>query len=257
MKYPIILVHGLAIKNYKFIKSFGNIEKILKENGFKVYTSNQDGFGSIENNANQLKDEINKIIEEEQCEKVNVIAHSKGGLDIKYMIEHLEMVDKIASFTTLCTPFKGSIVASLMLKLPNIIKKPLAFILNFWYKIFKDKKPDALKACEQLKKIDKLEIETLKVPNTIYCQSYYSELKEAKDDFIMGIPLQFTNYFEKEPSDCLVSESSSKFGDYKGIAIDDTISHKDIVDFYPNKKKKEKIYSFYIELCKELEDLGF
>ena len=73
----------------------------------------------------------------------------------------------------------------------------------------------------------------------------------------MGIPLQFTNYFEKEPSDGLVSESSSKFGDYKGIAIDDTISHKDIVDFYPNKKKKEKIYSFYIELCKELEDSGF
>ena len=55
MKYPIILVHGLAIKNYKFIKSFGNIERILKENGFKVYTSNQDGFGSIRNNAIQLK----------------------------------------------------------------------------------------------------------------------------------------------------------------------------------------------------------
>ena len=31
MKYPVILVHGLAIKNYKFIKSFGNIEKILLE----------------------------------------------------------------------------------------------------------------------------------------------------------------------------------------------------------------------------------
>ena len=123
MKYPIILVHGLAIKNYKFIKSFGNIERILNENNFKTYTSNQDGFGSIENNANQLKEEINKIIEKEQCEKVNIIAHSKGGLDIKYMIEELNMEDKIASFTTLCTPFKGSIIASLLFKLPNFLKK--------------------------------------------------------------------------------------------------------------------------------------
>ena len=55
------------------------------------------------------------------------------------MIEELNMEDKIASFTTLCTPFKGSIIASLLLKLPNIIKKPLAFILNFWYKIFKQR----------------------------------------------------------------------------------------------------------------------
>ena len=238
MKYPVILVHGLAIKNYKFIKSFGNIEKILKENGFKVYTSNQDGFGSIRNNAIQLKVEINKILEKEQCEKVNIIAHSKGGLDIKYMIEELDMVDKISSFTTLCTPFKGSSVASLLLKLPNFIKNFIAFFLNFWYRIFKD-------------------IETLKVPNTIYCQSYSSILMHSHDDFIMGIPHKFTIYHEKEPNDGLVSESSSKFGEYKGTAIDDSISHRDIVDFYPSKKKKEKIYNFYIDLCKELEDLGF
>ena len=257
MKYPILLVHGLAIKNYKFIKSFGKIEKILKDNNFNVYTSNQDGFGSIENNANQLKEEINKILKDNNCEKVNIIAHSKGGLDIKYMIEELDMEDKIASFTTLCTPFKGSIIASLLLKLPNFIKRPLAFILNFWYKIFKDKNPDALKACEQLKKVEKLEKETLKVPNTIYCQSYYTELKKTKDDFIMGIPLQFSIYFEHDTSDGLVSEESSKFGEFRGLAIDDSISHRDIVDFYPRKKKKEKIYNFYIELCKELEALGF
>ena len=50
---------------------------------------------------------------------------------------------------------------------------------------------------------------------------------------------------------------SSKFGDFKGIAINDSISHRDIVDFYPRKNKKEKIYNFYIELCKDLEELGF
>ena len=60
-----------------------------------------------------------------------------------------------------------------------------------------------------------------------------------------------------ETTDGLVSEESSKFGNFKGNAINDSISHRDIVDFYPRKKKKDKIYNFYIELCKELEELGF
>ena len=40
------------------------------------------------------------------CEKVNIIAHSKGGLDSRYMITHLGLADKVASLTTVATPPK-------------------------------------------------------------------------------------------------------------------------------------------------------
>ena len=159
MKYPILLVHGVALKNLKYFKAFGNIEKNLKNKGYKVYTSTQDGFGTIENNALQLKDQINEILKIENVTKINLIAHSKGGLDARYLIENLNMEDKIASLTTLCTPFKGSIIASLLFKLPNFIKKTIAFFINTTYKIFKDEKPDALKVCEELKKHDYIQIE--------------------------------------------------------------------------------------------------
>ena len=106
-KYPIILVHGIIIKDIKFIKSFGNIDRILKIQGHHVYKSNVDGVGTIENNASMLKEEILSILEKEKVDKVNIIAHSKGGLDSKYMIQQLGMEDHVASLTTLCTPHKG------------------------------------------------------------------------------------------------------------------------------------------------------
>ena len=115
-KYPILLVHGIAIKDIWFIKSFGEIDRILRIEGFKVYKSKVDSFGTIENNARILQEEIKKIIEECKCEKVNIIAHSKGGLDSKYAIKELHMGQYVASLTTLCTPHKGSPIDSSLLK---------------------------------------------------------------------------------------------------------------------------------------------
>ena len=57
-KYPIVLVHGVAIKNIKFFKCFGQIDRILKIQGYHVYISNHDAFGSIATNAKQIKDFI-------------------------------------------------------------------------------------------------------------------------------------------------------------------------------------------------------
>jgi len=78
-KYPILLVHGIILKDVRFFKSFGNIPKILRKEGFVVYTSTNDGVGTIENNARQIKQQIKKIMKLEKCDKVNIIAQSKGG----------------------------------------------------------------------------------------------------------------------------------------------------------------------------------
>ena len=145
-KYPIVLVHGVALKDLKFIKSFGEIDRILRIQGHTVYKANIDGFGSISNNALQLKNEILKILENENVTKVNIIAHSKGGLDAKYMISNLDMEEHVASLTTLCTPHKGSPIATNILKFPKPLLKFVAFWINFWYRIFGDKHPDAYQA---------------------------------------------------------------------------------------------------------------
>ena len=117
-KYPIVLVHGICLRESRVFHAFGKIEKVLVAEGCKAYTAGIDAFGSIETNAEQLKEFVLRILDKTGAEKVNVIAHSKGGLDTKYMLSSLCMADKVASFTTLCTPHKGSEIATKIWGLP-------------------------------------------------------------------------------------------------------------------------------------------
>lgn len=255
-KYPIMLVHGIALKEGRIFHAFGKIGKKLKAQGYNIHIGRHDGFGTIENNAAQLKAQIEEILVKENAEKVNLIAHSKGGLDCKYLIRELNMEDKIASLTTLCTPHSGSPIASWILKYPKFMVKIIAFWLNFWYRIFGDKHPDSLTVCKQLQLHDNDE-EALPFSDKVYCQSFSSTMRKTKDDFLLGIPLFISKRIQSSETDGVVPVESTMFGNYRGDCMPDSVSHSQMVDFMVPRKKKEKIYSFYSELCKELGDMGF
>ncbi len=254
-RYPVVLVHGIILKDNLFFKSFGKIEKYLKKNGYSVSTAPTDGFGTIENNAAQLRNYVEKILENEHAEKVNLIAHSKGGLDSIRMIQSLGMEDKVASLTTLCTPHLGSPIASYILSYPKWLLKFIAFWINLWYRIFGDKHPNCMEVCKQLQQRD--EAEFIGFSEKVYCQSYSATLKRGRDDFIMVIPYFFSKRLEKKDTDGLVSVDSSKFENYRGNCIEDSLSHAEIAGFMMKRKKKERIIGFYLQLLNELADMGF
>ena len=255
-KYPVILVHGIALREFKYFKAFGKIEKTLKDCGCAVYTANIDAFGSIESNAEQLKKIILGVMKETGAEMVNVIAHSKGGLDTKYMLKSLDMADKVASFTTLCTPHRGSVIATHIWNLPLWIKKPLAFFINGFYKLAGDKNPDSMKVCEQLKTTDELS-ESLEVANAVYCQSYSTKIHKGSDCLLMAVPMVIYNKTNGEENDGMVSESSAKFENYRGECLEESVSHTQIVDFFAKRKHRKRILNFYVELCRELSEMGY
>ncbi len=258
-KFPILLVHGLGMKDTFFMKSFGRIDRILRIQGYTVFKSNVDGFGTVEGNAEQLKDEIETILRETGAEKVNIIAHSKGGLDAKYMIQQCGMADRVASLTTLCTPHLGSPIASFVLRFPKALVKYAAFWVNLAYRILGDRHPDSFTACEELKRTSNLERETVNVANGVLCQSFSASMRpgEKNADFIMQIPLIFSRWIEKgQISDGLVPRDSAVFGKYRGDCIEGPVSHTEIVDFMVRDKKRDKIYAFYSALCEELAGAG-
>ena len=257
-KYPIVLVHGIMLKDVLFVKAFGKIEKRLKENGFSVHTADHDGMGSIENNARQLKSFIEGVLSSEGAEKVNIIAHSKGGLDSLYMINNLDTSDKVASITFLCTPHKGSVIADKLYSLPKIVRGPLVFWFNLFYRMFGDESPDALTVCRQLcTSPDGILALDEEKSGGIFMQSFSSKMESHKDDFLMSIPHVISHYYSSGETDGLVSTDSSKFALYRGHCIEESVSHSEIVDFMTKKDKKEKIYAFYTELCTELSQLGY
>ncbi len=256
-RYPIILAHGIVIKDYKFFRAFGRIEKTLKNAGYDVYTSRTDGFGSIENNAAQLKCQIEEICKARGVDKVNIIAHSKGGLDAKYMIDELDGDTRVASLTTVCSPHKGSKLAGKICGYPKPLLKFIAFWIDFWYKIFGDKAPDSMRVLQQLKAIPPEEYNEAVACEKVYCQSFSAVMKRSRDDFVMGIPLKITNHTEDSPTDGIVSVESSKFGNYRGNCLDGSVSHSEIIDFMAGKKKRQKVFAFYLSVCEDLANRGF
>ena len=256
---PIVLVHGLGMKDTFFMKSWGWIDRILRVQGYTVYKSNVDGFGTVESNAKQLKEEIGKILEETGAEKVNIIAHSKGGLDAKYMIQQMDMAKQVASLTTLCTPHKGSPIASFILRFPKFAVKYVAFWVNLAYRMLGDKAPDSFTACEELRRTESLEEETMNVADGVLCQSFSAAIRPGEDaaDFVMTIPMMFSRFIEKgRITDGLVPRDSAIFGKYRGDCVDGSISHTEIVDFMVRDKKRDKIFAFYSALCEELANAG-
>ncbi|MBQ7323926.1 MAG: alpha/beta fold hydrolase [Clostridia bacterium] len=255
-KYPIIFVHGILMKIPLF-KAFVHLQKKLTEAGYKVYIAHTDGVGTIENNAVQLKREIEEILEKEGVDKINIIAHSKGGLDSVYMIEELGMAEKVASLTSLCTPYKGSQLATKIINMPSFMLRFLGFCFNTFYKLLKDEQPDVITACKQLESKVEITAEPLITSKEIYCQSYSSTMHKASDDFVLSIPFLISRHFENDHSDGMVANHSTHFGEYKGDCLEDSISHNEVVCFMTKKKKKEKVVAFYHTLLEDLAKRGY
>lgn len=255
-KYPIVLVHGMVLKDFKLYRAFRKIKDVLKENGIIVYVTNQDGVGTISNNAKQLKEEINQIIEKEKVDKVNIIAHSKGGLDARYMISSLKMDDKVASLTTLSTPHRGSNMSRIILKMPKWIASTLALFINLFYKLFKDKNPDILTLAHELTDTQMVKFNKDNVnSDKVYYQSYSSDIANKKT-FLMILPRKISKYCENDTTDGIVSISSSAWGDYKGN-MDNDYDHAEMVGAYGNKKTLNNVSKFYLNIVKELQEKGF
>jgi len=82
------------------------IRQGLEKLGARVVVARVPRCGSVEERAAALKAYIEQVC---PGERVNLVAHSMGGLDSRYMLTHLKP-DKftVGSLTTLSTPHRGS-----------------------------------------------------------------------------------------------------------------------------------------------------
>lgn len=255
-KYPIVLVHGMILKDFRFWRAFRKIKDSLTEEGFRVHVLTHDGIGTMATNAAQMKEMIEKILLSEQAEKVNIIAHSKGGIDSRYLITHLQMADKIASLTTLSSPHRGSKMCAKLMKMPKWMAKLISFWTNLVYRIFGDKHPDLYTLATQL--TDEYFIRfNEETPNSeqVYYQSYSSDLENRKWRK-MYFSHKFSRWCEGAPTDGIVAVDSSKWGNYRGGMPED-YDHMEMVAAHGSKKVLKSVCAFYKEIARELSELGF
>ena len=118
-RYPLLLVHGVGFRDFHYFNYWGRIPRELKRNGAQVYYGHQEAWGTVEDNAEILRRKIFSICQETGAKKVNIIAHSKGGLDARYLISRLSMAPFVAALTTINTPHRGSALVEWLMKLPD------------------------------------------------------------------------------------------------------------------------------------------
>ena len=234
-KYPVLLVHGIAFRDkIFFIRYWGSITEYLSRRGAVVFTGGQEALGTIENNATALKKKVNEILDKTGAEKVNIIAHSRGGLEARYMISMLGMGEKVASLTTLSTPHRGSSMADYVIKRIGD-KKVIASIIDFYAKVIGDKNPESLNAGKELTTGNmKLYNEKVKDSHMVYYQSYISTIDK---NFANPLWRAMYNIMEKKegPNDGLVSVKSAKWGTFRGSVTcggKPLVTHADIVGMH-------------------------
>jgi triacylglycerol lipase len=155
LKYPVLLIHGAGFrdKTLGFINYWGRIPKYLSENGIAVYYAGTDAWGSIESNAEIIKNKITDILRKDKVERVNIIAHSRGGLEARYLVSTLNMNHSVASLTTISTPHYGVKAMNISVNTPDRLYKYISFFVNNWFKMLGDKNPDFFRSSRQLSEI--------------------------------------------------------------------------------------------------------
>ena len=114
-KYPLLLVHGVFFRDSKLMNYWGRIPAELEANGAVIFYGEQQSAASVEDSAAELAERIEQLVQKTGCGKVNIIAHSKGGLDSRYAISKLGSDKYVASLTTINTPHHGCLFAEYLL----------------------------------------------------------------------------------------------------------------------------------------------
>jgi triacylglycerol lipase len=113
-KYPIVLAHGLGGFDQLFgvLDYWFGIEDALEDGGAQVFVTTVSQLESTEARGEQLIDQIEQIVAITGKPKVNLIGHSHGGLDVRYVAS--VRPDLVASVTSVGSPHKGADLADFL-----------------------------------------------------------------------------------------------------------------------------------------------
>src|SRR6266481_9161014 len=111
-RLPVVLAHGfLGFDEIEVGRSkhvyFRGIGAHLEKLGAQVYSPRVPPASSISARAQSLADLIRALPEP----RVNIVAHSMGGLDARYAISQLGLGGRVASLITIGTPHLGTPLA--------------------------------------------------------------------------------------------------------------------------------------------------
>jgi len=130
-QYPIVLMHGFfgwgAIGSLEY---FNGVATDLEKRGYEVFTTVCSPINSMQVRAECAAAQIQA---EYPGQRVNIISHSQGGLDARYIISTLGWGDRVAALVTVSTPHYGSAIADIIVGIiPGFAEPIVDWLMNLF-----------------------------------------------------------------------------------------------------------------------------
>ena len=239
------------IKGLLEVEYWFGVKQALEAKGCTVICARVPGFASVEERAKALNECIeretrylrlskspNDIYNTPNGEdnrkpqeriRVNLIAHSMGGLDSRYMISRIPNKNfEVISLTTVSTPHHGSEMADFVVGLSRDVQKgiprdsPAKILPPAIYQL----------TTESMREFNR---STPNDPKVAYF-SYGASMRPKWFNLFYGTWQVVSNISNGEPNDGLVTVSSSKWGQYMGTL--QNTDHLDLIN-WKNRIQKE------------------
>ncbi|PSR99010.1 Alpha/Beta hydrolase protein [Coniella lustricola] len=278
-KYPLVLAHGLfGFAELKLAGSYlppihywRGIKEALIANGTEVITATVPPSGTIEERAAKLRE---NILASSKGRPVNIVAHSMGGLDARYMIsksrqkrslaqeqsKEVENDINVRALVTVATPHHGSAYADFLLD--RIGPDNLPTLYSAWESTTGLGTGAFSQLTRKYMRAD-FNPRTQDDPEVRYF-SYGAALTKPPPLLSPFRGSYGVIMREEGPNDGLVSVDSARWGEYKGTL--ECVSHLDLINWtnrlrwairkWMGEPQPFNAIQFYLRIASMLEKEG-
>ncbi len=259
VQHPVIMCHG-----------YGSVASILKptplqdacmlfrSHGILAFAPNVVPYASIEDRAKDWTRHVRQIMDMTKSDRVNIIAHSMGGLDLRFAVSRLGLDQAVASLTTIATPHRGSSLAELGLATPTNLRDMLSEVFN-WLgtNLYPSMTSDIKAALEDLTRNHVVNTFNPAVPDIkgVEYFSWSAGVGKGTKESINSMLIPLNRYiFEKEGiNDGFVSSDSAVWGNHLGQI---GLSHTEQIHMNLTRAHKQRWHDFWVNQARMLSVSG-
>ncbi len=255
-KYPFMFVSGVATSGT--FHSFFGVAELYREIGHGsakpgrglVTVADLPPFASVQTRGSALAKQIKEALDGYgPSSKINILAHSMGGLDarvaIKLLNEDAKYRHRVASLTTIATPHRGTALADFALSATSHVSEPaLNALASYFGKDFSalagETETDVRTALQSIseqyattfnKDYPPLDSDGVLYQSWAGVSRYFCSVEYEPDDVVCegkryasarvsgcthGFMAPMAQYFGAVSNDAMVTVESAKFGKFQG-----------------------------------------
>jgi triacylglycerol lipase len=262
LRHPVVLMHGFGLYATLWREGMFHDEAMhLRTHGVWAFAPNVSPYHTVATRAEQWDTRLKHVLRETGADRLNLVAHSMGGLDARFLISRRGWHDRVATLTTISSPHHGASAADYLMEQPERVRQFVAGAAD-WLgarALSDDATADFLRAVRELRPEyvqDTFNPDTPNHPSVRY-GSFAGRAGAGTDVPLNPFfrPLNRVIYEREGVNDGYVAVESARWGDFHGTVDADHARQVGLAA--AGLRTAPDIHAFYREVVEALADEGF